>query len=191
LLRACHRSTSPLRQHVGCIDGLYDDARVIGRCVATAASDCECGPFEGRPASWHRFGSKFSRSGSTPLSRGHKPQYRWFSDSSGPDGRESCRRGGMADAEDLKSSGGNPVWVRFPPPVLHLRRYGDGLPGALGKNLVRLTACHWGGIARQASHMASPREQERQLLRPFEYQREQRLLMVRHVKSDRRQETLT
>ena len=31
---------------------------------------------------------------------------------------ESCRRGGMADAEDLKSSGGNPVWVRFPPPVL-------------------------------------------------------------------------
>ena len=30
---------------------------------------------------------------------------------------ESCRRGGMADAEDLKSSGGNPVWVQFPPPV--------------------------------------------------------------------------
>jgi hypothetical protein len=24
----------------------------------------------------------------------------------------------MADAEDLKSSGGNPVWVQFPPPVL-------------------------------------------------------------------------
>src|SRR5262249_34379862 len=24
----------------------------------------------------------------------------------------------MADAEDLKSSGGNPVWVRFPPPVM-------------------------------------------------------------------------
>ena len=34
------------------------------------------------------------------------------------DDHESCRRGGMADAEDLKSSGGNPVWVRFPPPVL-------------------------------------------------------------------------
>ena len=31
---------------------------------------------------------------------------------------ELCRRGGMADAEDLKSSGGNPVWVRFPPPVI-------------------------------------------------------------------------
>jgi hypothetical protein len=39
--------------------------------------------------------------------------------------------------------------------------------------------------------MASPREQERQLLRPFEYQRDQRLLMVGRVKSDRRQETLT
>jgi hypothetical protein len=38
------------------------------------------------------------------------------------DDNESCRRGGMADAEDLKSSGGNPVWVRFPPPVLRLRR---------------------------------------------------------------------
>lgn len=32
-----------------------------------------------------------------------------------------CPGGGMADAEDLKSSGGNPVWVRFPPPVLDLR----------------------------------------------------------------------
>ena len=33
-------------------------------------------------------------------------------------GSASCRRGGMADAEDLKSSGGNPVWVQFPPPVI-------------------------------------------------------------------------
>ena len=28
----------------------------------------------------------------------------------------------VADHEDFKSSGGNPVWVRFPPPVLDSRR---------------------------------------------------------------------
>jgi hypothetical protein len=37
------------------------------------------------------------------------------------------RRGGMADAEDLKSSGGNPVWVQFPPPVINLRQYAHWL----------------------------------------------------------------
>jgi hypothetical protein len=36
----------------------------------------------------------------------------------GADESEPCHRGGMADAEDLKSSGGNPVWVQFPPPVM-------------------------------------------------------------------------
>jgi hypothetical protein len=42
------------------------------------------------------------------------------------DESESRRRGGMADAEDLKSSGGNPVWVQFPPPVLRFGRHGAG-----------------------------------------------------------------
>ena len=64
------------------------------------------------------------RSGSTPLSHGHDPQSCSFL---GADGRESCWRGGMADAEDLKSSGGNPVWVQFPPPVINLRQYAHWL----------------------------------------------------------------
>jgi hypothetical protein len=29
---------------------------------------------------------------------------------------------GMAGADDLKSSGGNPVWIQFPPPVFGLSR---------------------------------------------------------------------
>ena len=64
------------------------------------------------------------RSGSTPLSHGHDPQSCSFL---GADGRESCWRGGMADADDLKSSGGNPVWVQFPPPVINLRQYAHWL----------------------------------------------------------------
>ena len=35
-----------------------------------------------------------------------------------PDALETMPACRMADAEDLKSSGGNPVWVRFPPPVM-------------------------------------------------------------------------
>ena len=35
----------------------------------------------------------------------------------------SFRRGGLADAEDLISFGGNSVWVRFPPPVICVRSF--------------------------------------------------------------------
>ena len=91
------------------------------------------------------------------------------------------RRGGMADAEDLKSSGRERPCGFIPPPVLDLRRYLDRITRALGKNLVRLTPWHWGGIAGEASHMASLQNRNGSYRILFDYQRKQRTFTVGRV----------
>ena len=55
------------------------------------------------------------------------------------------RRGGMADAEDLKSSGGNPVWVQFPPPVINCDRFGVLMPLAQDERAIPIV---WAIVSR-------------------------------------------
>src|SRR5271165_4728509 len=74
-----------------------------------------------------------------------------------------------------------PVWVQIPPPALDLRRFRGRITKAVGKNLVRTTPWHWGGIDRKASHMASLQNRNGSYRVFFEYQRKQRVFTIGRV----------